>query len=593
MLTAPGLGRDGPGGAAGIHVRTHSNASSLPREHSPSHFHSGGGQYPYLHHGMRRGSGQDEEAPPGIRQTRSEVSPSARRGNHGNGGGSSSSNASYASSKDGGGGAGQASHHDESSKNGYALWLPWEETALVEWLFKPENCRLFNIPRRKKECHERIIQEILPGKTSRAIEGKIRTLEKRYLKAASEIQRPDFAAKHPGKKPDEVAEALCNNFHKLETIFNPAQAQARSHLAPLDAGAAQDPKKRGLWTSPQPVQQQQQQQQPHESQRTVSVPRSSSPPPPRIAAAESLPLPYRIPAQERKIAPKRGAEAATDADSDVPVMMSGGKRSRTLPSVLQNRRSPGRQQQQQQHMQPPHRTRRSPLLLQQITLQQAQQQRFLDNSGRYAYDAAVRPSTATLPMIPTHSPIASTSGGGSGGGPMAATVALTAGTQQPWPQQQPQQQPQLTANATAHEPDPSSYGTAQQAAPGAVQGTREELEWLQLGLRRDELEFRKMVFVHDQELETKRVRLEEHRLENQRREMELETRRMDVQKRQIDVQIESLKSLTSMLGQMVGQMGTLLGASQSRLGPPDVSSSADAARKPDELLAGSSTRPDP
>ncbi|KAJ1957543.1 hypothetical protein GGI12_004999, partial [Dipsacomyces acuminosporus] len=68
---------------------------------------------------------------------------------------------------------------------------------LIDWLYEPANCKLFNEPRRKKECHERIIRDVLPNKTSRAIEGKIRTLEKRYMKADSETRRPDFAIKHP------------------------------------------------------------------------------------------------------------------------------------------------------------------------------------------------------------------------------------------------------------------------------------------------------------------------------------------------------------------------------------------------------------
>ncbi|KAJ2340847.1 hypothetical protein GGF43_006311, partial [Coemansia sp. RSA 2618] len=343
---------DNNGGDAVFHARTYSNTSSLTHEHTPPYsppFRSNTG---LAHFSMRRGSAPDDGTPPMIRQTRTDLHASPRRGKHGGGTGSGSSTHSFGSNKEAAHGSSVAHGLDDSSKNGYALWLPWEETALVDWLYKPENCKLFNIPRRKKECHERIIQEILPSKTSRAIEGKIRTLEKRYQKAASEIQRHDFVIKHPGKRPEEVAEALCNYFHKLETVFNPAQAQARSQLQhdPLGRKKAQwagmalhtadsmassassasaavvpaavVPTDHGLHSATA-------------STSTLasavagtsgtagmpmSVPRSS--PPPRISMAESLPLPYRQAAQGRKIAPKRGNEgAAVDGSDDAPIMM--------------------------------------------------------------------------------------------------------------------------------------------------------------------------------------------------------------------------------------------------------------------------------
>ncbi|KAJ1845750.1 hypothetical protein LPJ70_002364, partial [Coemansia sp. RSA 2708] len=507
----PGSARPADNGHAAFHARTYSN-SSLPHEQSP----------PYSPRFRSNTSGpelrQASGTPPGIRQTRTELQP-ARRGTHGgsSGGGSNSSAASYASSKDG---HTQQQQQDEAAKNNYALWLPWEETALVDWLYEPANCKLFNVPRRKKECHERIIQEILPSKTSRAIEGKIRTIEKRYQKAAQEIQRADFAAKHPGKRAEEVAEALCNNFHKLESVFNPAQAQARSQLHEpkkwLGAAETADHAPATAASAASAA---------AGSGSTVSVPRSS--PPPRISMAESLPLPHRSVVPGRKIAPKRGG----DGDDDAPVMMSHSKRSRTLPSILQNRRSPGRQLTPQQHPQHPHHhhqqqqhRQRSPLPLQQFTMQQAQQQQRLFENGRFVLDMSGRPSTA-LPMMQVPSPMAS----------LAAQ------------QQQAQQQHRHQA-----------AGTQTGAGEDIVQGTREDLEWLQLNLRREELEFRKTMFEHDQELEGKRVRLEEHRLENQRREMDLESKRLDVQRRQLDMQIESLQSLTSMLGQMVSQMGSML-----------------------------------
>ncbi|KAJ2818638.1 hypothetical protein IWW50_005746, partial [Coemansia erecta] len=244
------------------------------------------------------------------------------------------------------------------------------------------------------------------------------------------------------------------------------------------------------------------------------------------------------------IAPKRGNEgAAVDGSDDAPIMMSSNKRSRTLPAILQNRRSPGRQL-TPQHQQQPH---RSPLQLQQIPGHQAQQQRLYENGSRYAFDGAGRPATATLPMMQMQMP----SPAAAASGQMPASLVSVVHQQQHHHQAR-QRHASIQATGT-HEPQDTVQG-------GAVQGTREELDWLQFNLRREELEYRKAMFVHDQELESKRVRLEEHRLENQRREMELESKRLEVQHRQLDMQMESLKSLTSMLGQMVSRLGSALQA---------------------------------
>ncbi|KAJ2335753.1 hypothetical protein GGH91_005410 [Coemansia sp. RSA 2671] len=89
-------------------------------------------------------------------------------------------------------------------------------------------------------------------------------------------------------------------------------------------------------------------------------------------------------------------------------------------------------------------------------------------------------------------------------------------------------------------------------------GTREELEWLQFNLRREELEFRKTVFVHEQDLENKRMRIEENRLEVQKKEMDVEAKRIDMQTKQMELQMDSLRSLSGMLSQMVTQMGSLI-----------------------------------
>ncbi|KAJ1934186.1 hypothetical protein FBU59_005781, partial [Linderina macrospora] len=180
----------------------------------------------------------------------------------------------------------RSSGHGDDGKAGYALWLPWEESALIDWLFEPGNRRLFNEPRRKKDCHERIIRDVLPSKTSRAIEGKIRTLEKRHQRAEAETRRADFNAKHPGKRPEEVAEALCTNYYKLHAIFAPRPWHK-------DASSAQ--------------------RSPSQASATLSVPRSSSPP--RLAAAESMPHAQLV----RKIAPKRGLHD----DDDTPTMLGG------------------------------------------------------------------------------------------------------------------------------------------------------------------------------------------------------------------------------------------------------------------------------
>ncbi|KAJ2788078.1 hypothetical protein GGI15_000099, partial [Coemansia interrupta] len=363
------------------HGRTSSTASSVQRQQSPAfppHFAASGPSHTFNgnHHAGpgaagRRGSSSMHEAttPPRIRQTRSEMHPkTARAGSSSGSSANGHSIAALVGSGSGGGGGSNTSNADDTSRTNYSLWLPWEETALIDWLYEPINCKLFNEPRRKKECHERIIREILPAKTSRAIEGKIRTLEKRYLKAASEIHRPDFATKHPGKHPDDVSEMLCNNFYKLETIFNPSQAQVRSQLAAPHPQSHQQPQpSKKSWSSsvPHPLEGVGagtstslmsgvpfgHSSHPHSPTLAspnaaggaaalgttpaltaalpanaaeavpggsmVSIPRAS---PPRIANTESLP--YRLMGQARKIAPKRGADGSVEhGDGDGPTMM--------------------------------------------------------------------------------------------------------------------------------------------------------------------------------------------------------------------------------------------------------------------------------
>ncbi|KAJ1645886.1 hypothetical protein LPJ64_002593 [Coemansia asiatica] len=694
--------RAGPaegGDSSGVvrHGRTSSSTSSVYRNQSPPfppHLASGTSQTFNAQHteAGRRGSASvnDDTTPPRIRQTRSEVHPNSARA-----GSSSSSSVNghgHGHSQGHGGSGTNATANDDSSRTNYSLWLPWEETALIDWLFEPNNCKLFNEPRRKKECHERIIRDILPAKTSRAIEGKIRTLEKRYLKAASEIQRPDFATKHPGKRPDDVSEMLCNNFHKLETIFNPAQAQARSHLAlshlPTRTGQRQSPiqqqkqhgKKKMPWItgasgalessvaggsiahgsaasfahlshsqSPTlaassgmaagPASTAASLAAPSIAESAVSlagsvgistgtsaststnangmlsVPRAS---PPRILAAESLP--HRLMSQTRKIAPKRGTDGMVEpGDVDGPTMMSESKRSRTFPTMMQNRSSPPghqhhhhhhqsdsrstpqmhlmvqhqHQQQQQQPQQPGvSRLQRSPMNIQQLQLplQQQPQNRLFEN-GRYSLDAGTRPATATLPMMPIHSPMAS------------AGMA----------QQQQQLQQQIISAHGSHIPNvnlaattPAAAGipsiresmdgiggqqTQQSGIPSS--GVREELEWLQFNLRREELEFRKTVFSHEQELENRRVKLESDRLEIQKKEMDLEARRIDAKQKELDQHVESFKLMTSLLGQMVSQMSSLLSsvtanfaasASTASSGLTTVAAGSGRRRQPEPVL---------
>ncbi|KAJ2808567.1 hypothetical protein H4R20_000797 [Coemansia guatemalensis] len=526
----------------GAHARTRSDGAGVAREQSPPAFspknRSNTNIASALGSFQRRGSAPGDRTPPMIRHVHSEIGRSGRRGKHG---GSSSSHSSHSSYSSVVGAGTTAAQQDESSKNGYALWMPWEEEALATWLYEPENCKLFNVPRRKKECHERIIREILPRKTSRAIEGKIRTMEKRYLRAAAEIRLPNFETKHQGKSREDVAESMCNFFKKLDVVFNPLQAQAHSHVPPTQKHQQQQQR---VWNAigssapqsipPAPA--------PALAAAPISVPRSS--PPPRISMAESMPLPYRMNTHGRKIAPKRGAEGSEAGDDEMPVMMSGSKRSRTLPAILQNRQSPGHIQQQQQ-TQLLHQQALFPRQQHQQPQQPQHQQAHFEGGIRHAYDAGGRPSTATLPMIPMASPGSSTGAGASS----QSMAPLTANAQQ---QQQRQHHHQLAATSGVRD----THDTAASSMSGAVQGTREELDWLQFNLRREELEFRKLVFANEQELENKRMLLEERRLENQRREAELERERLGTRRQEVDMQLETLRSLTALLGRIVGHSGS-------------------------------------
>ncbi|KAJ2736081.1 hypothetical protein IW152_001026 [Coemansia sp. BCRC 34962] len=477
--------------------------------------------------------------PPAIRYTHSEAHPTTNRGSFSSGtnGAAQGLGNTHLHGSSTGGGSGGGNGPDEG-KNMYQLWLPWEETALVDWLYEPTNCKLFNEPRRKKECHERIIREILSGKTSRSIEGKIRTLEKRYYKASAEIQRQDFASAHPGKQPLEVAEALCINFHKLETIFKSGLAQQFS--------SSQQHSQKKAWVAGSPASEsgvtsqgiiagspfdQRTGSPPNGPKLTaaavgsaslagtgnlggnaeggsaslLSIPRAS---PPRISAAESLP--YRAAGQSRKLAPKRGLDgsllpdggngaAATTADADGPLMMSSGKRSRTA-------RSSGVAGGQQQQL-----------------------------------------------LAPAQSQMGNgVSGSAAGPPPVSAQAPLSSSTPQG---------PNMAMSSIRESQDAQSAG--QHSA--AILGTREELEWLQFNLRREELEFRKTVFVHEQDLENKRMQIEENRLEVQKKEMDVEAKRIDMQTKQMELQMDSLRSLSGMLSQMVTQMSSLI-ASKSDSG---------------------------
>ncbi|KAJ2656384.1 hypothetical protein IWW48_005061 [Coemansia sp. RSA 1200] len=629
-----------PSSSSGSYTHTNQAMTPPPPPLTPhNRANTGGvGTSQYHHSAARNSATNSSPTPPRIRQTRSEAHPA--HGGHG-------SPPKLIS--------GQAGD-DPSKNNNYSLWLPWEETALIDWLYEPTNCRLFNEPRRKKECHERIIREILPSKTSRAIEGKIRTLEKRYLKAAGEIQREDFVTAHPGKRAEDVAEALCNNFYKLETIFNPSLISSRG---PQSQFASAQNKRKFQWgnksigssghtvaTNATDGSGGVASQMPpapdydhgsgtsqavvtsnavgshgsgnssisnggsgkagsntnnHSSTSTnsntgLSVPRGS---PPMITATESLPLPYRMMAFSRKIAPKRDTDNANptegaDIGGDVPAMMSASKRSRTFPAMMQNRRSPvfnpvqskqtthpltmdlrnvnnayHVQQHQKQH--PQQHPQQQQQLLHQQQQQQQQQQRYYENGLKYTYEASSRPSTATLPMMPIASPM----GGGSQAVPPQPTSASSAIPLQHYPQPVTPSLPNnntITNTTTTNNntttsggafQDTNEHSHARSVSISAVQGTREELEWLQFNLRREELEFRKSVFAQEQELETKRVRLEERRLDIKRHELELEGKRVDMQQRQVDLQLETMKSMSTMLSQMTKQMGNMLGAAST------------------------------
>ncbi|KAJ2493489.1 hypothetical protein IWW37_000578 [Coemansia sp. RSA 2050] len=572
--------------------------------------------------------------PPAIRYTHSEAHPTTNRGSFSSGtnGAAQGLGNTHLHGSSTGGGSGGGNGPDEG-KNMYQLWLPWEETALVDWLYEPTNCKLFNEPRRKKECHERIIREILSGKTSRSIEGKIRTLEKRYYKASAEIQRQDFASAHPGKQPLEVAEALCINFHKLETIFKSGLAQQFS--------SSQQHSQKKAWVAGSPASEsgvtsqgiiagspfdQRTGSPPNGPKLTaaavgsaslagtgnlggnaeggsaslLSIPRAS---PPRISAAESLP--YRAAGQSRKLAPKRGLDgsllpdggngaAATTADADGPLMMSSGKRSRTFPAMLQTRHSPARHVQpvdprltaadtQQQLYQSLALQQRSPMTMQmQIPptyLQQQQQQQLFyqrppeyprNLPHHYPMDAAAAamaacgtPNSARSSgvaggqqqqlLAPAQSQMGNgVSGSAAGPPPVSAQAPLSSSTPQG---------PNMAMSSIRESQDAQSAG--QHSA--AILGTREELEWLQFNLRREELEFRKTVFVHEQDLENKRMQIEENRLEVQKKEMDVEAKRIDMQTKQMELQMDSLRSLSGMLSQMVTQMSSLI-ASKSDSG---------------------------
>ncbi|PIA17036.1 hypothetical protein COEREDRAFT_80753 [Coemansia reversa NRRL 1564] len=523
---------------AGAHGRTRSDGTGVMHEQSPPAFspknRSNTNIAGPLGTLQRRGSAPGDRTPPMIRQVHSEIGHSTRRGKHG---GSSSSNSSYSSVS----GAGiTAAQQDDSSKNGYALWMPWEEEALATWLYEPENCKLFNVPRRKKECHERIIREILPRKTSRAIEGKIRTMEKRYLRAAAEIRLPNFETKHQGKSREDVAESMCNFFKKLDIVFNPLQAQAHSHVAPTQKHQQQQQR---VWNAIGSSAVQSITPVPALPVASISIPRSTSPP--RISVAESMPMPYQINTHGRKIAPKRGAEGGEGGeggDDDLPVMMSSSKRSRTLPAILQTRQSPGNVHHHHHHQQTQLPHQHSQLSRQHQQLQQAH----YEGSIRHAYDAGGRPSIVAQPMIPMASP-----GPSAGAGLSNQSIApLTANTQQ-------RHNHQLAATGGVRD----THDTGRPSIAGAVQGTREELDWLQFNLRREELEFRKHVFANEQELENKRMLLEERRLENLRRETDLERERLGTRRQEVDMQLETLRSLTTLLGHIVGHGGSTVGMS--------------------------------
>ncbi|KAJ2770945.1 hypothetical protein IWQ57_002431 [Coemansia nantahalensis] len=549
------------------HLRSDSNSSSS-RSRCSSEAHATATQ------SLHRCSEPTDSTPPAIRYSQSETASGLRQGLFG--GGFDSGPAAQGLS------AGSA---DDPAKNNYALWLPWEEAALVDWLFAPKNRRLFNIPRRKKECHELIIKEILPGKTSRAIEGKIRTLEKRYLKVLSDVQDKNFAAKHPGKQPRDVAKALCASFDKLEAIFNPQLAQAQAQAQTHQPAAAQ-------WAAGAPL-----------PATTTTVTAHSVPPdgdplsvprrltPPCILATESMPLLHRMPGSGRKIAPKRGLEGSAAGDMDTPPAINGGKRSRTLPAPIQSYQGPGlRLPQHYLHHVPP--DQQSPPLL-----QHQQHQRIYEAGVRAPYEVVGRQAAAAPPMMPPKSPATAAP---------PVTLPQGAAVLHPHYPHQQQQHPQSATPSEGNAPGmrgPHEAAAAAAAAaasatsPGAVQGTREELEWLQFNLRREELEFRKAAFVREQDLEARRVRLEEQRLENQRRDAELEGERLAVSRRQMDLQVESLKALTTMLEHMVGHMATATAtaaaaAAGSRpTGPIQLPPLAHAGPAPDDASAAGPALP--
>ncbi|KAJ2883177.1 hypothetical protein IWW38_005578, partial [Coemansia aciculifera] len=92
-----------------------------------------------------------DSTPPGIRYTQSDAHPGAKRGSFSGGSGSNSNNNGPAHGPASMPLHGSSGGGPDEGKNMYQLWLPWEETALVDWLYEPTNCKLFNEPRRKKE----------------------------------------------------------------------------------------------------------------------------------------------------------------------------------------------------------------------------------------------------------------------------------------------------------------------------------------------------------------------------------------------------------------------------------------------------------
>ncbi|KAJ2816936.1 hypothetical protein GGI24_005569 [Coemansia furcata] len=320
------------------------------------------------------------------------------------------------------------------------------------------------------------------------------------------------------------------------------------------------------------------------STNSISIPRAS---PPRISTAETMP--YRTAGQSRKLAPKRGLDGSllpdggngSGADADGPLMMSSSKRSRTFPAILQTQQSPARNLQavdprmtvadvQQQQQQQALASQRSPMVMQ-MPISSAyphhqQQQLYYQRQAEYPrhihhhypMDAGVPGSARSVaavaggvqPLSSTQSQMSNGVGGSAAGLPISAQGPLSSGTPSGANMAMPSIRETMDGPGGGHN------------SP-AILGTREELEWLQFNLRREELEFRKTVFVHEQDLESKRMRIEESRLEVQKREMDVEAKRIEMQTKQVELQMDSLRSLSSMLSQMVTQMSSLVASKSS------------------------------